>query len=70
MARALTHAAGSVCPSALEGVWVVARYPAESGDLDGPRAVEPSGSGPEQGGEHRFGVGEIWKEEVRAEATE
>jgi hypothetical protein len=32
--------------------------------------LEPSGSGFEQGGEHRFGVGEIWKEEVRAEATE
>jgi hypothetical protein len=61
---------GSVCTSVLEGAWVVERYPAESGDLDGPRAVEPSGSRPEQGGEHRFGVGEIWKEEVGAEATE
>jgi hypothetical protein len=61
---------GSVSTSALEGAWVVEQYPAGSGDLDGPRAVEPSGSGPEQGGEHRFGVGEIWEEKVRAEATE
>jgi len=36
----------------------------------GPRAIEPRGSGAEQGGEHRFGVGEIWKEEVRAEVAE
>jgi hypothetical protein len=48
----------------------VKRIAKRVGRLDGPGAVEPSGSGPEQGGEHRFGVGEIWKEEVRAEATE
>lgn len=66
----MPHYAGAACTLALEGAGVVERYPAESGDLNGPRAVEQTGLGPEQGGDHGFGVREIWKEEVRAEATE